>query len=85
VAKNPFLLKLFLGEFMHPGAVAEHIAQGRDRAAAELAELEQITPNVEAHPYDGYLVDYGIEANRAFIQWADGVLADLRSSATAGS
>jgi DNA-binding PadR family transcriptional regulator len=77
VAKNPFLLKLFLGEFMHPDAVAEHIAQGRQRAAAELAELEQITPDVQAHPYDGYLVNYGIEANRAFIRWADSVLEDL--------
>jgi DNA-binding PadR family transcriptional regulator len=77
VEKNPFLLKLFLGEFMDPEAVAQHIADGRERAAAEVAELEQITPDVRKHPYDGYLLSYGIEANRAFIRWADAVLEDL--------
>jgi len=60
IAKNPFLLKLFLGEFMQPEAVAEHIARGRERAAAELAELEQISPSVDEHPYDGYLIDFGL-------------------------
>jgi len=82
IAKNPFLLKLFLGEFMQPEAVAEHIARGRERAAAELAELEQISPSVDEHPYDGYLIDYGIEVNRAFIRWADDVLGDMQRAAS---
>ena len=82
VAKNPFLLKLFLGEFMDPDAVADHIAQGRERAAAELAELARISPNVDAHPYDGYLLDYGIEVNRAFVRWADDVLDDMQRAAS---
>ncbi|HEX6699474.1 MAG TPA: PadR family transcriptional regulator [Gaiellaceae bacterium] len=75
--KNPFLLKLFLGEFMSREDVVTHVRRGRDAAAAELAELEQIAPNVDAHPYDGYVLEYGLEANRAFIRWADSVLAEL--------
>ena len=80
--KNPFLLKLFLGEFMSRDDVVAHIRRGRDDAAAELAELEKITPDADAHPYDGYVVEYGLEANRAFLRWADRVLADLDPEAS---
>jgi len=62
--------------------VVAHIRRGRDDAAAELAELEKITPDADAHPYDGYVVEYGLEANRAFLRWADRVLADLDPEAS---
>src|SRR5438552_13679769 len=58
--KNPFLLKLFLGEFMSPEAVVAHIRKARDEAAAELAELEQIRPDTKAHPYDGLVLGWGL-------------------------
>lgn len=59
--------------------VVAHVRRGRDAAAAELAELEAIAPDVDAHPYDGY----GLEANRAFIRWADHALADLEATTPA--
>lgn len=81
--KNPFLLKLFLGEFMTPEAVVAHVRRARDAAATELAELEQISPNVDAHPYDDYVVEYGLEFNRMFLRWADNMLAELEARAPA--
>ena len=37
---------------------------------------------MDEHPYDRYLIDYGIEVNRAFISWADDVLEDMQRAAS---
>jgi len=81
-AKNPFLLKLFLGEFMSREAVVAHVKRGRAEAAAELAELEQIRPDTSgAHPYDGLILDWGLMRARAFIRWADRAVREIEASA----
>jgi len=81
-AKNPFLLKLFLGEFMSREAVVAHIQKARDEAAAELAELEQIRPDTSgAHPYDGLVLEWGLVRARAFIRWADRAVREIDAKA----
>jgi DNA-binding PadR family transcriptional regulator len=75
--KNPFLLKLFLGEFMSREAVIAHIKQARAEAAAELEELEQIRPDTRAHPYDGLVLGWGLERGRAFVRWADRAIREI--------
>ena len=82
-AKNPFLLKLFLGEFMSREAVVFHIKRARTEAVAELAELEQIRPDTKAHPYDGLVLEWGLVRARAFIRWADRAVKEIEASATA--
>lgn len=80
-AKNPFLLKLFLGEFMEPEAVVDHIRRGRDAIEAELRRLEAIGDRIddEEHPYDRAVLEYGLEVDRAILSWADRTLAQLLS------
>jgi len=81
-SKNPFLLKLFLGEFMSREAVVEHIKRARAEAAAELAELEQIRPDTTgAHPYDGLVLEWGLVRARAFIRWADRAVKEIETKA----
>jgi len=81
-AKNPFLLKLFLGEFMSREAVVAHIKRARAEAAAELAELEQIQPDTTgAHPYDGLVLEWGLVRARAFIRWANGAVREIEAKA----
>jgi DNA-binding PadR family transcriptional regulator len=80
--KNPFLLKLFLGEFMSREAVVAHIRRAREEAAAEIAELERIRPDTKAHPYDGLVIGWGLERGRAFIRWADRAVREIEGSRT---
>jgi len=80
-AKNPFLLKLFLGEFMSRDAVVALIRKARAEAATELAELEQIRPDTDAHPYDGLVLEWGLVRARAFVRWADGAIKELETRA----
>jgi DNA-binding PadR family transcriptional regulator len=81
-AKNPFLLKLFLGEFMDRDAVVAHIRRGREDAVRVLEQLERIEPDTQAHPYDGFVLEYGLERTRAVVLWADRVLRELGSGPT---
>jgi len=79
--KNPFLLKLFLGEFMSREAVVDHIRRERAREAAELAELEEIHPDSDEHPYDRLVLEWGLVRARAFLRWADRSIAELEAKA----
>jgi PadR family transcriptional regulator, regulatory protein AphA len=79
--KNPFLLKLFLGEFMSRDAVVVHIRKAREEAAAELAELEQIQPDTKAHPYDGLVLEWGLVRARAFLRWAERAIKEIEAKA----
>jgi DNA-binding PadR family transcriptional regulator len=78
--KDPFLLKLFLGEFISREAVVAHIRKARAREAAELAELEQIHPDSEAHPYDQLVLDWGLVRARAFLRWADSAIKQIEAT-----
>src|SRR6266545_3051130 len=79
--KNPFLLKLFLGEFMTREAVLAHIRRAREEAAAEVAELEEMRPDTDAHPYDGLVIGWGLERGRAFVRWADRAIREIEAKA----
>lgn len=81
--KNPFLLKLFLGEFMSREAVVAHIRREREKEAAELAELEQIHPDDKAHPYDRLVLEWGLERAEAFLRWADRAIEEIDTKAAA--
>jgi DNA-binding PadR family transcriptional regulator len=78
--KDPFLLKLFLGEFMSREAVVAHIRRGREREAAELAELEQIRPDSKAHPYDRLVLEWGLQRARTFLRWADEAIKEIEAT-----
>ncbi len=77
--KDPFLLKLFLGEFVSREAVVALIRKAREREAAELAELEQIHPDDEAHPYDRLVLEWGLERAHAFLRWADRAIKEIEA------
>jgi PadR family transcriptional regulator AphA len=79
--KDPFLLKLFLGEFISREAVIAHIRKAREREAGELAELEQIRPDSKAHPYDRLVLEWGLVRGRAFLRWADGAIKEIEAKA----
>jgi DNA-binding PadR family transcriptional regulator len=82
--KDPFLLKLFLGEFITRDAVVAHIRKARAREAAELAELEQIRPDSSgAHPYDRLVLEWGLVRGRAFLRWADAAIKELEAKVPA--
>ena len=76
--KDPFLLKLFLGEFISREAVVAHIRKARARSP-ELAELEQIRPDAKEHPYDRLVLEWGLVRGRAFLRWADGAIKELEA------
>jgi PadR family transcriptional regulator AphA len=78
--KDPFLLKLFFGEFISREAVVAHIRKAREREAAELAELEQIRPDAKAHPYDRLVLEWGLVRGRAFLRWADGAIREIEAT-----
>ena len=81
--KDPFLLKLFLGEFISREAVVVHIRKARAREAAELAELEQIRPDSKEHPYDRLVLEWGLVRGRAFLRWADAAIREIETKAPA--
>jgi DNA-binding PadR family transcriptional regulator len=79
VDRNPFELRVFLGEHMRPGAVRAMIEARRDRQRAHLAILEEIErdPAVVADTYPYLTLLAGKENAKAAIRWAEQALQIL--------
>jgi PadR family transcriptional regulator AphA len=78
--RSPFLLRLFLGEFLPPARVRELVEERRRRAEELVAELERVERELEGVPEElhGLLTaQYGLARARATIAWADDALARL--------
>jgi DNA-binding PadR family transcriptional regulator len=78
-ARNELLLKLFFGRLVEPEVLHEQVAAHRGRAAAQLAELEEIEAamNLERADEDFFpflTLLHGLEDARSTIAWADEVL-----------
>jgi len=81
-ATETFFLKLFVGGLTSDDVLIEHVEQFREDTAARLEELLAIEPTNTGQGHDYYhrfLLRLGIERARLMLDWADGVLAELRS------
>jgi DNA-binding PadR family transcriptional regulator len=81
-SRSPFLLKVFFGEKMSPETLATHVRRKREAASEELAEYREIERQIKNDPrsYFGYAtLRWGIAQARAWIRWADGLLAELEA------
>jgi DNA-binding PadR family transcriptional regulator len=77
--RHGLLLKIFFGEHGDLDAIRGHLVRWRERAVAQLAELEQIERGVDREraffPYLTLL--HGLEDARSTVAWADRALAAL--------
>ena len=80
-AREAFYLRLFVGGFVDPARLIEHVERYRDEVEAELAVLREIEPTNSRQGHDlyhGFLLDLGLEELALRIRWADGVLKELK-------
>lgn len=79
-SRSPFLLKVFFGGKMPSDALAAHLRRKREAAADELAEYREIEKRIKGSEpsYFGYAtLRWGIAETRAWIRWADELLAEV--------
>ena len=86
ISKNPFLLKLFFGAEMRPGAVIELVRARKQEAEATLVRLRAIEreilalgPDREKDYFNYFTLKWGLEYYRALIRWTDATLGELES------
>ena len=87
-ARNPFLLKVFLGSHTRPEVVIDVVERRRGEAAQNLAVLREIERDVraggdEGDPFRYVTLRWGLEYYRAMVRWADATLRELRARADA--
>jgi DNA-binding PadR family transcriptional regulator len=78
--RSTFLLKIFLGRLVRPGALVAHVESMRTALGETLSEYEDIEREIADDPddYYGYLtLRWGLARVRASLVWADEVLAEL--------
>jgi PadR family transcriptional regulator AphA len=79
--KSPFMVRVFFGAHMSPGALARQIEEYRRQCQEELAELRHTEKHLklmgEALFYPYLTLKAGLTHTRAAIRWADEALSAL--------
>jgi PadR family transcriptional regulator AphA len=84
VWRNELLLKVFYGDHAERGVIAAHVAQWRERFAADVKRYGEILKRLQTEecghpgmPYWCMTVRYGIAESKALLAWCDETLAEL--------
>lgn len=88
VQRDEFLLKLFFGEEIGPGANVAHLEQFRELQRGLLQKYRAVEKQIAREhadnlnaPYWLMTVRYGQHVSRALLQWSDKTLAELNRMA----
>jgi DNA-binding PadR family transcriptional regulator len=80
--RSPLMLKLFFGAQMPVDVLAAHIERKREVVAEELADYRRIEAMIRdsERDYFGYVtLRWGLADTRAWLRWADKILAELEA------